>query len=654
VGVAVDASGNAIITGSTDSIDFPLTAGTFQTQNYIMLDSGDYGSFFAKLNSTGTTLLYSTYLSGTGPGDYSDDCIDCVHGMALDTEGNAYLAGEVGSTDFPLSLNAYQSSTAGAFVTKFNASGMVALPTTTTTITANANPQATATPAIITAQVKSSSGKGTPSGSIAFSANQSPWWVTTLDSTGSASYSISTLPSGANAIAVRYYGDDNNAPSTGSMTENIDVTSGDLPTVMTLTPNANNVLYGSPIAFAISVNDPSGKSVPEGTISMQTNTIGFVQTTTLDATGKTTITTDQLPAGTSQVGAIFYPSNGSYAGSSATITENVKPLGVAPAPVFSVPSGTYTSTQTVALTNSSPAADILWADEPVVGGYSVYQKPLVISGSDSIQAYAIIAGYSPSPTVSATYVIAPNGTLPTPVISPASGSYTFAQQINITDSVTGTDIYYTTDGTTPTLSSTAYSAFQISTSQTIKAIAFANGYAPSAVATATYSINVLPPDFTMTLSPSTFTLGAGETATSTVTVTPANGFMGSVSLSCSGLPAGGSCTFNPTFISTSGTSTLTLGYSGGASSNQFPSRLPFVPMTSVALVIGLISFRQKRSRWPILLAVAGTLSMFSMTCCGGGGGQTSTPPPTPVTSTVTVTATSGALSHSTALTLTVN
>jgi len=655
VGLAVDASGNAIITGSTDSIDFPLTAGAFQTQNYIMLDSGDYGSFFAKLNNTGTTLLYSTYLSGTGPGDYNDDCIDCVRGMAHDSEGNAYLAGGVGSTDFPLSLNAYQSSTAGAFVTKFNASGMVALPLTTTTLTANANPQATATPAIITAQVKPSSGSGIPSGSVAFSANQSPWWVTTLDNTGSASYSTSTLPSGANAIAVRYFGDDNNAPSTGSMTENIDVTSGDLPTVTTLTPNANNVLYGTSISFAISVQDPSGKSVPEGTVSMQANTGQFEQAATLDGTGKTIITTDQLPVGTSQVGVIFYPSNGSYASSNATITENVMPLGVTPAPAFSVPSGTYTSTQTVTLSDTSPAADILWADEPVVGLYTVYQKPLVINGSDSIQAYAIIAGYSPSPTVSATYVIAPNGTLPTPVISPTSGSYTFAQQIDITDAVHGTDIYYTTDGTTPTLSSPAYgNAFLISTSQTIKTIAYANGYAPSAVATATYSIDVLPPDFSMTLAPTTFTLGVGETAASTLTVTPANGFMGSVSLSCSGLPAGGSCTFNPGFISTSGKSTLTLGYSGSTSNNRLPAPFPLVPVTSVVIAVALFGSRQRRPRWLSLLAVAGTLNFFLITCCGGGGGQPLPAPPTPVTSTVIVTATCGTISHSSSLTLTVN
>jgi hypothetical protein len=658
-GIAIDSSGNAVVAGAADSVDFPITAGAFQTQNYTMLDSGDYGSFVAKLNSTGTDLLYSTYLGGSGNGDFNDDCSDCVNGLALDHAGNAYVVGIDESTDFPLSINAFQSSMSYAFVTKFNASGMVSLPATTTTLTANANPQTTAAPAIITAQVQATSGSPTPTGAIAFSANEAPWTVLTLDNTGSASYSNSTLPSGANAIAVRYYGDDNNAPSTATMTENIDITSGNLASVTTMTANANPVPYYTPVIFGIAVKDPSGKGVPEGTVQLSIDSTPLCRPATLDTTGKASITCDQLPAGADEVGVLFTSSNNSYNFSYASITENVTPLGVAPAPSFSVPSGTYTSNQTVTLSDSSPAADLLVADATVGGSFGLYQAPLTVNASVTIEAYAVIAGYTPSPTVSATYIIAPNGVLPTPTFSLAGGAYTFTQQVGILDSVQGSIIYYTTDGTTPTISSSVYETpLFVNSTETINAIAIDNGYAPSAVATAKYTINILPPDFSMSLSPATFTLGVGDTATSTITVTGANGFNGSVSLSCSGLPVGGSCTFYPTFISintnTSGTSTLTLGYSGSTGSTQRQAPFPLAPFASLALALCWIGLGQRRHRWFSLVSFAGTLCLFSLMSCGGNSSPPPPPPPTPVTSTVTVTASSGTLSHSTTLTLTTN
>ena len=60
-GIAVDAAGNAYVTGYTDSTDFPTTAGAFQTT----YGGGDYDAFVTKLNPTGTALVYSTYLGGT-------------------------------------------------------------------------------------------------------------------------------------------------------------------------------------------------------------------------------------------------------------------------------------------------------------------------------------------------------------------------------------------------------------------------------------------------------------------------------------------------------------------------------------------------------------------------------------------------------------
>jgi len=110
-GIAVDPSGNAYITGYTGSTNFP-TASAIQGSN-----AGGYDVFVTKINSSGSALIYSTYLGGSG----SDDGQDIV----VDTSGNAYIIGQTWSTNFPI-VSAYQGSNAGApdaFVTKINSSG---------------------------------------------------------------------------------------------------------------------------------------------------------------------------------------------------------------------------------------------------------------------------------------------------------------------------------------------------------------------------------------------------------------------------------------------------------------------------------------------------------------------------------------------------
>jgi len=111
-GIAVDNSGNAYVAGITFSVDFPITAGSFQTTL-----SGTSDAFVTKLTPSGTSLLYSTYLGGT-----SDDI---GHGIAVDSSGSAYVTGGTSSTDFP-TMNPLQPVLGGnldAFVTKFNSSG---------------------------------------------------------------------------------------------------------------------------------------------------------------------------------------------------------------------------------------------------------------------------------------------------------------------------------------------------------------------------------------------------------------------------------------------------------------------------------------------------------------------------------------------------
>ena len=85
-----------------------------------------------------------------------------------------------------------------------------------------------------------------------------------------------------------------------------------------------------------------------------------------------------------------------------------------------------------------------------------------------------------------------NPIVATPTFSPEAGTYTSAQNVTISTATSGATIYYTTDGTTPTTSSSVYSsAIPVSTTTTIKAIATATGYDNSSVASATYTIVTL-------------------------------------------------------------------------------------------------------------------------------------------------------------------
>ena len=112
--IAIDPSGNAYVTGWTLSTDFPITPGAFQTS-----PNGVEDGFVTKLNPTGSALVYSTYLGG-GYGN----------GIAVDTSGNAYVTGTTGSADFPITLSAFQTSLNGesdAFITKLNPAGSALL-----------------------------------------------------------------------------------------------------------------------------------------------------------------------------------------------------------------------------------------------------------------------------------------------------------------------------------------------------------------------------------------------------------------------------------------------------------------------------------------------------------------------------------------------
>ncbi|MBW2062185.1 MAG: SBBP repeat-containing protein [Deltaproteobacteria bacterium] len=116
--IAVDASGHAYVTGDASSIDFPLANPLQETFGGSPTDA-----FVARLNASGSELVYSTYLGGSSN--------DRGKAISVDSLENAYVTGETLSSDFPI-LNFYQDQLSGswdAFVTKISATGTLAYST---------------------------------------------------------------------------------------------------------------------------------------------------------------------------------------------------------------------------------------------------------------------------------------------------------------------------------------------------------------------------------------------------------------------------------------------------------------------------------------------------------------------------------------------
>jgi N-acetylneuraminic acid mutarotase len=112
-GIALDASGNIYVTGYTRAADFPVTSGAYKTSIEAFEDG-----FVTKLNPTGQTLIYSTYING-GVSEYLDD-------ITVDAGGNAYVTGNTSSSDYPTTAGAFQTVQGDpriAFVTKLNPAG---------------------------------------------------------------------------------------------------------------------------------------------------------------------------------------------------------------------------------------------------------------------------------------------------------------------------------------------------------------------------------------------------------------------------------------------------------------------------------------------------------------------------------------------------
>ena len=295
-----------------------------------------------------------------------------------------------------------------------------------------------------------------------------------------------------------YYTSDGSIPTTSSIPY-----SGPILVSMNTTINAITAAYGyltSPVSsgtFLIqsptpTISPSSGTYSTPQTVTVSDTASGATIYYTTNGTTPTTSSTScanpcQLTVSTTTtVKAVS--SGGGYASSNVAVATYTF---AANAPIFSPAAGTYYTPQTVTISDTTAGATIYYTTNgsfPTTSSASCLSPcPILISTTTTLRAMAVGAGISQSNTSVAVYTIAAN----TPTFSPGSGTYSTAQNVTISDTTSGVAIYYTTNGSIPTTSSTSCSnpcSIPVSATTTVKAIAAGNGISQSAVGFAAYTI----------------------------------------------------------------------------------------------------------------------------------------------------------------------
>lgn len=373
--IAVDFSGNVYVTGYTASTNFPgVTSSSIQPVN-----GGNYTGIVAKLNASGTALVYSTYLGGnaldvgngiavdssgnayvTGTtrstnfvgvtaasiqpvnGGGADAFVselnaggtalvfstylggsgnDSGNGVALDSTGNIYVTGDTASTNFPVTANPLQSTYGGsndAFIAKLSAESTGAA--TTTMLAPSANPSVFGQQVSLTATVSpTSSSSLTPTGNVTFDDGSAVLGTIAL-SAGTAIFNTSALPAGSHSITTSYAGDSNFAASTSTALSQI-VNQG--TTTATVTSSPTPGVLGQSVTFTAIVTAVAPAS------GMSTGTVTFLDgSTSLGpgtlSGGQAIFTTSSLTTGSHSITATYAGDNNFLGTTSPAITLAVK------------------------------------------------------------------------------------------------------------------------------------------------------------------------------------------------------------------------------------------------------------------------------------------------------------------------------------------
>ncbi len=705
-GIALDSSGDAYVTGSTVSTNFPIAGTVFQPT----FGGGNADAFITELNPTGSDLVYSTYLGGSAT--------DIGNGIAVDTASpaGAYVGGQTCSFDFPLA-NPLQPSYGGncdAFVSKASFLEGIAL-----------NPAGLLFPTV-------SLGSSSTVQTVTLTNGDNTLTISSITVTGPGAAEFaetttcpvgtSTLAAGAQCtISVTF-----TPTALGVQKASIEITdsASGSPQYISLTGSTSTVGITPPsVAFgsqAVGVAS-AAQAVTVTNIGSAVMTISAVATS-----GPFTETNDCTavplePTANCVVNVAFAPIAPGPDIGALTITDSapgspqvvlLTGAGVA-APVASLSSTTLTfpattvaatsPAQTIAITNTG-GAGLTISNVTATGNFAQTNNcPTSLAGGASCSVSVTFTPTAPG-NLYGTVVITDNaanspqtvtlsGTgAAAPVVSLSSTSLTFTSQA----------LGSTSAPQTITMSNTGTAALTIAGITVTGDFAQLNtcgaGLAPGAscainvtfTPTATGSRTGLltitdnaasspqvvnlgggGADFLFSSSPTTASVIAGHSVSYTITVTPTFGFNAKVTLTCSGAPRNANCSISPSSVTPDGTNPIsatvtvattarTLAPPRSGPNLNLPRLLTqfrftwFMGLLFILTLVASQAMARRRGLWLRLALVMGLVLLWA--ACGTGGTQTNVGDGTPAGSyplTLSGTAGSPAISHSTTVTLSV-
>jgi len=386
--VALDSSDHAYIAGLTYSDDFPVTERAFQRENRAFTsERAGANAFVTKLNATGTALVYSTYLGGSGGG-----VDDAANALAVDNAGSAYVAGSAGSADFPVTEGAFQTKNRAAnqdqypgnnaFVTKLDPNGTALVystfmggsgggPGTDGAGGDAANALAVdslgnayvggitaSTDFPVTRRAFEPTKHGIQGSVRGFVAELNPSGAELTyssylgGSTGVEDYVNALAVEGADTVYVAGLSGSADFPVTegafqrrshgnaNAFVAKLTLDGSETPTRTTLVSSANPQISGHPVTFTATVTSRSGSAIPRGRVEFLVDG-EYVVSASLNGEGKATYTTSALAVGKHIVEASYSVVTSDFDPSSTSRTETISPPQQAAAPIFSPPAGIY-------------------------------------------------------------------------------------------------------------------------------------------------------------------------------------------------------------------------------------------------------------------------------------------------------------------------
>jgi hypothetical protein len=627
-GIAFDSSGDTYITGQTASTDFPTAGGT-------SANSGGFDVFVTKISPTGSSLIYSTYVGGSGN--------DSGNALAVDASGDVFVAGGTSSSNFPTTAGVFQKNFGGgsslnAFVFELNPLGSTL---TFSTYLGGANDSAAASGIAI-------DGTG----------------VYVVGSTASTTFPLqgpiqSSLAGGSNGFVTKF-----NSSGTALL--------------------YSTYLGGGTGDFASAVAVVSGQAYVTGGAenpNFPTTHDGFQKTCGSDGTCNgglyDAFVTVYNSAGSSYVYSTFLGGSSVDEGLGIAVTSagNAYVTGMTQStdfPLQSASQKTLGGTQNAFVSQLNPAGSALVYSTYLGGNQTDWGTSVALDSSQN----AYVTGQTSSsnfPTVNPTQATI------------GGGNDAFVSELNSAGAtVFSTYLGGSANENTSTSGDSALGAIAVDsagnvyvTGNTISTDfpivqAEQKSYAGNIDAfVAKYSF---PASFTISAT-APATVAPGSSGTSTVTLTATNGYASPVNLTCSvsgtGSPAP-TCSFSPTSVTPTGsgtTSTLTIATTGSSAAISRPSNFLYamwLPVAGFSLMgMGFSSARSRRKKLLGFLMIAMVMTaLFLMPACGGGssnsgggggGGCTGCTPASTYTVTITGTGTdANQTTQSTTVTLTVS